>query len=82
MERVRLDPHTLEIYLAEEPPQHSPLVVACAGCSKPCCSRQASAKQYAILRAADYSVTWAMNTELPPAVGTIDPLKVLPSQTS
>jgi hypothetical protein len=31
MERVRLDPHTLEIYLAEEPPQHSPLVVACAG---------------------------------------------------
>jgi len=35
-----------------------------------------------MLRVADYSVTWAMNTELPPAVGTIDPLKVLPSQTS
>ena len=29
MERVRLDPHTLEIYLAEEPLQHRPLVVAC-----------------------------------------------------
>lgn len=30
-------------------------------------------------RAAEYSVTWAMNADPPPAVGSIDPLRVLPS---
>jgi hypothetical protein len=32
--------------------------------------------------AAEYSVIWAMNAEPPPAVGSIEPLRVLPSQIS
>ena len=31
MERIRLDQHTLEIQLAEQPPQHRPLVVFAGG---------------------------------------------------
>jgi len=33
-------------------------------------------------KAPEYSVTWAMNAEPPPAVGSIEPLKVLPSHIS
>ena len=43
-------------------------------------SRQASAKPYATAKAADDSVTWAMNAEPPPLVGSIELQRVLASQ--
>ena len=48
--------------------------------SRPGCSRQASAKPYATAKAADDSVTWAMNAGPPPLVGSIELQRVLPSQ--
>ena len=73
MERVRLDQHALQIQFAEQLPQHCPLVVLAGG---------VAGLQIATPKAAEYSVTWAMNAEPPPGVVSIEPLRVLPSHTS
>jgi hypothetical protein len=89
VERIRLDQHTVKIELAKQLFEHRPLMVFAGGVASLAVAvrllRRRSLleeKQYATPRAAEYSVTWAMNAEPPPAVGSIEPLKVLPSHTS
>ncbi len=70
LECVRLAEHALEIQLAKQLAQHRPLVVFAGGIAGPT-DRHTEADEY--------SVTWAMNAEQPPAVGSIEPLMLLPS---
>ena len=73
MERIRLDEHALEIQIAEQLPQHRPLVIFASGVAGLADGHTEGGRIQRDL---------AMNAEPPPVVGTIDPRKVLPSHTS
>ena len=70
---IRLDQHPFQIQLAEELPQHGPLMVFVGG---------VAGLVIATPKAAEYSVIWAMTTDPPCEVGSKEPRGVLPSQIS
>ena len=84
MERICLEEDDLQIQLAEQLPGNLPLVVKCNGVSglAVACSQQTSAKQFVIPKAAKSSVTWAINAEPAPVLGSIETLRILPAQTN
>ena len=71
MERIGLDQDALKIQFAKQLLEHSTFVILACGVAG-LVDRQP--------KAAKYSVTWAMNAEPPPLVGSIEPRRVLPSQ--
>ena len=81
MERVRLDQDTLEVQLAEELAQHCPLMVAGCGVAGLADRHTEGGRIQRHLGNVD-AVGRRPYAEPPPAVGSIEPLKVLPSPTS
>ncbi len=81
MERVRFDEHAAQIQLAEQLPQHRPLVVFAGGVAGLADGQTEGGQIQRDLGNvnADGRRPYA---EPPPVVGTIDPRKVLPSHTS
>ena len=71
MQRIRLDEHTLQIKLTKQPLELGALMVVASGMQ---------AWAIATPKAAEYKVTWAINAEPPPLVGSMEPRRVLASQ--
>ncbi len=81
MERVRLDQHAAQIQLAEQLPQHRPLVIFASGVAGLADRHTEGSRIQRDLGNVD-AVGRRPYAEPPPAVGKIDPRKALPSHTS